>query len=411
MAPPPPGLLGATWNNGIGSAGVAPNARFLAARTCWDDDLLLRAHPGRGDRLGGRARRARRQLQLAVGAARRRLAVAQGDRRPPGRPVRDDPVGQRRSPPTPTLTTRSRATSTSATSSASRPRAPDDGLDCGAFGARSVDVAVPTQGNYTTRNGFTLGGPVSRRARSAARPRGPRRPAAGLATILFGHRSDRETADVRAGDRRQRSRATRLAGSAGRPAASADAAAAVALFQQRRGIAGATRRRSSRLPAARSGEAAPVIRPGNQDPSRPESARVQIDRRRPLDPLQTVGAGESADRLLPRRVRAQAARRQMHAGEAGRSLLHHLEQGVYAPRTTFQPKGRAISLKKTFMTEPRRRLQAGRHQSAARRDGPCGQPLGHRSASCCTLRRDGRRDSMKRSFTIASSGPDESATP
>ena len=32
------GVLGAAWNNGIGGAGVAPNARFLALRTCWPDD-------------------------------------------------------------------------------------------------------------------------------------------------------------------------------------------------------------------------------------------------------------------------------------------------------------------------------------------------------------------------------------
>src|SRR4051794_31926878 len=32
------GILGAAWNNGIGGAGVAPNARFVPMRTCWDAD-------------------------------------------------------------------------------------------------------------------------------------------------------------------------------------------------------------------------------------------------------------------------------------------------------------------------------------------------------------------------------------
>ena len=32
------GALGAAWNNGIGSAGTAPNARFIAMRTCYDTD-------------------------------------------------------------------------------------------------------------------------------------------------------------------------------------------------------------------------------------------------------------------------------------------------------------------------------------------------------------------------------------
>src|SRR5436305_1469147 len=32
------GILGAAWNNGVGGAGVAPNARFLVLRTCWPDD-------------------------------------------------------------------------------------------------------------------------------------------------------------------------------------------------------------------------------------------------------------------------------------------------------------------------------------------------------------------------------------
>ncbi len=32
------GILGAAFNNGVGGVGVAPNARFLAIRSCWDDD-------------------------------------------------------------------------------------------------------------------------------------------------------------------------------------------------------------------------------------------------------------------------------------------------------------------------------------------------------------------------------------
>jgi subtilisin family serine protease len=107
--------------------------------------------------------------------------------------------------------------------------APDDGLDCGAYGASSVDVAVPTQNNQTTTNGGGWG--PTGCATSFAAPA-----AAGVATILFGLDPAASPGDVKAAIVDS---ARRVAAWSGKSVSGGivDAAAAVALFQQRRGIA------------------------------------------------------------------------------------------------------------------------------------------------------------------------------
>ncbi len=139
----------------------------------------------------------------------------------------------------------------------------------------------------------------------------------------------------------------------------ADAAAAVALFQQRRGIAPATG--APVPPPGGSLRRGPVIRPGNQDLVRPkvlefrpmaggrtvrfrlsEKARVRITFYRGV-----TGAKQRGGRCIPGK-------------RIGRFCIIWTKLGVYAPRTTFPTKGKAINLKRTFLTDPRRRLPAGR---------------------------------------------------
>jgi hypothetical protein len=110
--------------------------------------------------------------------------------------------------------------------------APDDGLACGAYGAQTVDVAVPTQNNVTTNRdgGFS----PTNCATSYAAPT-----AAGLATILFGIDPAASAADVRGAivDSARKVPAFQGKSVSG---GIADAVAAVDLFQARRGIPGRT---------------------------------------------------------------------------------------------------------------------------------------------------------------------------
>jgi hypothetical protein len=68
--------------------------------------------------------------------------------------------------------------------------APDDGLDCGAYGPETVDVAAPTQNSVTTQNsgGFQPTGCAT----SYAAPT-----VAGVAAILFGMRPNATPAEVK----------------------------------------------------------------------------------------------------------------------------------------------------------------------------------------------------------------------
>jgi hypothetical protein len=109
---------------------------------------------------------------------------------------------------------------------------PSDDLDCGGYGASSVDVAVPTQNSITTSRGGGFGATVC--ATSYAAPT-----AAGLATILFGIDPTATAAAVRSAIVDSARKVPAFAGKSVSGGV-ADAVAAVDLFQSRRGIPGRT---------------------------------------------------------------------------------------------------------------------------------------------------------------------------
>lgn len=182
------GVLGAAWNNGVGGAGVAPNARFIALRTCWDNDecyqyvqaAAINWAAERGAKVASFSWLSgpiESDLANAIKSNPQMLFVAI----PSGNGGAYDADGDDPQPcnlDAPNVL----CVSTSA---------PDDGLDCGAYGPSSVDVAVPTQAMITTTNGGGFA-PTSC-ATSYAAPM-----AAGVATILFGMNPGASGAAVRA---------------------------------------------------------------------------------------------------------------------------------------------------------------------------------------------------------------------
>lgn len=170
------GLLGAAWNNHAGGAGVAPNARFVALRTCWDGDQCYQYVQAAA--FAWAAARGVRVVSMswlvgapepdfvaAIRGARRTLFVTIPSGPEPGHSI----DGEQRAPCTLDLPNVLCVTTSS----------PRDKPSCGAFGRRAVDVAVPVESSVTTGNG---GGFVPTRcATSYAAPT-----AAGIATILFG---------------------------------------------------------------------------------------------------------------------------------------------------------------------------------------------------------------------------------
>jgi subtilase family protein len=169
------GVLGAAWNNGKFAAGVAPNARFVAMRSCWDGDQCYdHIQPAVAEWAGDHGVRVVTFSWLSgpnppMTAAMRRsprtlfVGIPSGN----GGAFNADPTN-------PFPCTANIPNIICVTTSA-----PNGGLDCGAFGRTSVDVAVPTRNMTTTRNGggsFRTGC-----ATSYASP-----VAGGVATILFG---------------------------------------------------------------------------------------------------------------------------------------------------------------------------------------------------------------------------------
>lgn len=188
------GILGAAQNNGTGGAGVAPNARFVAIRSCWDDDQCFQSiQPDavdfakklnvrvvsmswladKTDFVDGGFRDAIRDapqiLFVAIPSGNGGATDAQPDAasRPP---CSYDAPGDNVI-----------CVSTSS---------PSDGLDCGDYGAQLVDLAVPTQQNIFTANGGGFG--ATGCATSFAAPT-----LAGAATILFGMDPTATPADVK----------------------------------------------------------------------------------------------------------------------------------------------------------------------------------------------------------------------
>jgi thermitase len=171
------GLLGAAWNNGVGGAGVAPNARFVALRTCWDDDQCYQyVQAAAFDWAAARGVKVvsmswlvgepEQDFAQAIHNAKRTLFVAIPSGSEPGANI----DGEQRAPCTLDHAPNVLCVTTSG---------PDNQPSCGALGTRSVDVAVPVENSVTTTNGGGFG-PTSC-ATSFAAPT-----AAGVATILFG---------------------------------------------------------------------------------------------------------------------------------------------------------------------------------------------------------------------------------
>jgi serine protease len=183
------GLLGAAWNNGVGGAGVAPNARFVALRTCWDGDQCYQyVQAAAFDWAAARGVRVvsmswlvgepEQDFAQAIAAAKRTLFVAIPSGDEPGADI----DGEQRAPCT---LERARNVLCVTTSG------PDNGPSCGALGTRSVDVAVPVENSVTTTNGGGFGPTAC--ATSYAAPT-----AAGVATILFGAEPKAKPAQVNA---------------------------------------------------------------------------------------------------------------------------------------------------------------------------------------------------------------------
>lgn len=345
------GLLGGAWNNGQGGAGVAPNARFVALRTCWDNDECFQyVQAAAIDWAADRGARVasfswlsgplEESLRTAILSHPDMLFVTipSGNGGPENADDQDpQPCGL----DAPNVL----CVSTSA---------PDDGLDCGAYGPRSVDVAVPTQNSITTTNGGGFG--PTGCATSFAAPT-----AAGLATILFGIDPGARPADVRAAIVDS---ARRVAAWQGKSVSGgvADAQAAVALFQQRRGIAPAT-------PPAGSPRPRPQPQPGPQ----PRPAPRDRTRPRVLE-LRSIGGGRSLRFRLSEKARVRIVfDRGLSARKpfGGRCTLHKrvgrfcivwTRQGVLAPRTTYPVKRNTLNLKRRQMDDGHR-LPSGRYRA------------------------------------------------
>lgn len=255
------GFLGAAWNNGVGGAGVAPNARFLALRTCWGGDqcyeyVQASAFNWAADRgvrvvsmswLSGSP--IENDLAAAIASHPNVLFVAipsgnggacDADAQPGDAAGCADVNAQ--APPMPCALKTANVLCVTTSS-------PADGLDCGAYGAGSVDVAVPTQNNVTTTRdgGFTGTGCATSFAAPAA---------AGLATILFGIDPTATAADVRAAIVDSARKVPAFEGKSV-SGGIADAVGAVDLFQSRRGIAGRTPSPPAGAPVTPSPQPAP----------------------------------------------------------------------------------------------------------------------------------------------------------
>jgi len=146
------GLLGAAWNNGEGGAGGAPNARFVALRTCWDDDQCYQYvqaaafdwAAARGVRVVSMSwlvGKPESEFAAAIHNAKRTLFVAIPSGPEPGSSIDGD--GQSRAPCTLKHAPNVLCVTTSS---------PDNKPSCGAYGKRSVDVADPSKfGNVRPR--------------------------------------------------------------------------------------------------------------------------------------------------------------------------------------------------------------------------------------------------------------------
>jgi hypothetical protein len=347
------GVLGAAWNNGIGGAGVAPNARFLALRTCWGDDQCYQYVQAsafnwaadRGVRVVSMSWLAgapyENDLATAIASHPNVLFVAipSGNGEPgcnadgqAGDPGTCSDVSVQ-TPPMPCAMKVANVLCVTTSS-------PSDGLDCGAYGAESVDVAVPTQnGIATTRDGgFSATGCATSYAAPAA---------AGLATILFGIDPTASAADVRAAIVDSARKVPAFAGKSV-SGGIADATAAVDLFQSRRGIPGRTP--AAQTPAAENPPPPPPPPPG---PVADTTAPVVT---LTIAPLRFRAAGKRRAKLrigLSEAARVTVTYKRIGAKRAAGSLSRTLPAGT--TRLAFAAKDRRG-----------RRLRPGRYRAVAR---------------------------------------------
>jgi len=180
------GVLGAAWNNGQGGAGIAPNARLMAMRTCWDGDQCYdHIQPPAFDWAADRGARVVSLSWLSGQNAGEVESIARNSNTlfvtiPSGNGGAFDA-----DPTNPFPCSANLANVICVSTSA-----PDDGLDCGAFGPTTVDVAAPTQNSVTAQNGG--GFQPTGCATSYAAPT-----VAGVAAILFGMRPQATAAEVK----------------------------------------------------------------------------------------------------------------------------------------------------------------------------------------------------------------------
>lgn len=176
------GLLGAAWNNGVGGAGVAPNARYIPYRTCAEEDFCLQYV--QDDAINRAAARGARVVTFsfslysptidpdfaaAITNHPNILFVAN-----PGSPFESN-VNKDANPDMPCALNAPNLIC--ATSSGNNDQFPC-GDEAPGFGPTTVDIAVPTTSITTTnKGGFTS---------SACYPSYVSTTLGGIATILFG---------------------------------------------------------------------------------------------------------------------------------------------------------------------------------------------------------------------------------
>lgn len=323
------GLLGAAWNNGQGGAGVAPNARFVALRTCWpSDDCYQYVQSAAFDWAADRGARvvSMSWLQNSDPASFEQdfidaitlhpnvlfVTIPSGN---DGAYDVEDPVQQqdRTGSPDPPWPCSLNVPNILCVTTSS----PSDDLDCGGYGATLVDVAVPTRNNLATSIGGGFSGTGC--ATSWAAPT-----AAGMATILFGIDPNASAADVRGAIVDS---ARKVPAFAGKSVSGGviDAVAAVDLFQSRRGIQGRT-------------------------PTQPQTTPAQQEQPAPAPP-----GGPAADTTRPV-LGLAAARKRIRVAQRARLVVTLSEQARVV--ITLQ---RRVGQRWRRVTTLRRTVGSGRH--------------------------------------------------
>lgn len=186
------GIMAAAFNNGRGGVGVAPNARILAIRSCWDYDncpgyvepQAMQFAAQQGVRVVSMSWNMDQNTfdtggsKAAIEASQNTLfvALAGGNGGPALLPDTQRPCGLSASEPNVICVSTS---------------SPTGGLDCGAYSPTIVDLAVPTEANVTTVNGGSF-------ARTGCATSYASPTLAGAAAILFGLDPTATPAEVKA---------------------------------------------------------------------------------------------------------------------------------------------------------------------------------------------------------------------